>query len=360
MPMPSRPPEPGFADAADRAACAAAIRAGSLSFHAASRLLPGPVREPALALYAFCRLSDDAVDLKGGNAAAVASLHRRLDRIYAGRPGNAAADRALADTVHSFALPRALSDALLEGLAWDAAGRRYDTLDELADYAVRVAGAVGAMMALLMRVRRPDLLARAADLGVAMQYTNIARDVGEDARNGRLYLPRDWLAEAGIDPDRLLGEPRWQPALGGVVRRLLDEADRLYARADTGIGRLPPACRPAIHAARLIYAEIGREVARAGHDSVTRRAVVPGRRKLALAARALARSVVPHGSAAAPVLPQAAFLLQAVAAATPPPEPRQAPWQRVDDGAGRVLDLFRRLEERGRAGRRPQPARLHA
>ncbi len=105
-------------------------------------------------------------------------------------------------------------DALLEGFAWDAAGRRYDTLDDLLDYAARVAGAVGAMMAVLMGVRDPALLARACDLGVAMQLTNIARDVGEDARAGRLYLPLAWLREAGIDPDAFLADPALQSRFG--------------------------------------------------------------------------------------------------------------------------------------------------
>ncbi len=101
-------------------------------------------------------------------------------------------------------MPRALPEALLEGLAWDAQARRYATLSDLYDYSARVAAAVGAMMCVLMGVRDADALARACDLGVAMQLTNIARDVGEDARERRLYLPLDWLAEAGIDPDAFL------------------------------------------------------------------------------------------------------------------------------------------------------------
>ena len=98
-------------------------------------------------------------------------------------------------------IPRALPEALLEGFAWDAAGRRYETLDEVEHYAARVAGCVGAMMTLVMGRRDPAILARACDLGVAMQLTNICRDVGEDARAGRLYLPLAWLRDNGIDPD---------------------------------------------------------------------------------------------------------------------------------------------------------------
>jgi hypothetical protein len=167
---------------ADLEACSAAIRTGSLSFHAASRLLPKAVRDPALALYAFCRLADDAVDEGDDKTAAVLRLRDRLDRVYAGRPVNAAADRAFAAVVEGFDMPRALPDALLEGMAWDAVGRRYDDLSGVLAYSARVAAAVGAMMCVLMRVREADALARACDLGLAMQLTNIARDVGEDAR----------------------------------------------------------------------------------------------------------------------------------------------------------------------------------
>jgi phytoene synthase len=156
--------------------------------------LPASVRDPALALYAFCRVADDEVDENDKKLGAVQSLRDRLELIYAGRPRNAPSDRAFAAVVEEFEMPRLLPEALLEGLAWDAEGRRYRTLSELFDYCARVASAVGAMMAVLMRVRDADALARACDLGLAMQLTNIARDVGEDARARRLFLPLDWMA----------------------------------------------------------------------------------------------------------------------------------------------------------------------
>ena len=137
-----------------------------------------------------------------------------------------------------------LPAALFEGFQWDCEGRRYDSLEALHGYAARVAGAVGVMMTLLMGVRDGPALARACDLGVAMQLTNIARDVGEDARSGRLYLPLDWLREVGLDADGFLAAPAPSAALAGVVARLLAEADRLYARARGGIARLPAPLPP--------------------------------------------------------------------------------------------------------------------
>lgn len=353
--MPAFLPDPLLATSADRAACRAAIRAGSKSFFAASLLLPPSVRTSAYGLYAFCRLSDDAVDEAGGNrAAALARLERRLTAAVAGRPENHPADRALAEVLARHAIPETLPRALLEGLAWDLQGRRYDSLSDLAAYAARVAGAVGAMMTLVMGVRDPHALARACDLGVAMQFTNIARDVGEDARAGRLYLPRAWLAAAGLDTRAFLADPRPDPALEQVVAHLLAAADRLYARAEPGIAALPPACRPAIRAARTIYAEIGRAVEANDLDSVTRRARVSGRRKAGL----LARAVLPaprRDGLEAPPLSETAFLVEAVLR-HPVPAPRRLPaWWDVSGQIVRVLDLIEALEERD-AFRRSAPS----
>ena len=250
----------------DLAACRDLLRGGSRTFFAATHILPRRLSEPATALYAFCRLADDAVDVHGGKVAALDRLRERLDRAYQGRPLPFPSDRAFAETVARHAIPRTLPEALLEGLAWDAQGRRYDDLAELTEYAMRVAGSVGAMMSVLMGARAPHLVARACDLGVAMQFTNIARDVGEDAREGRIYLPTQWLRDAGIDPDAWLTRPTFTPALGDVVRRLLQQADLLYARAGAGIAGLPLSCQPGIRAAGLLYAEIGKEVERRGFE----------------------------------------------------------------------------------------------
>ncbi len=298
--------------------CRAAIRTGSLSFHAASKLLPRSVRDPALALYAFCRLADDEVDEGDEKASAVLTLRDRLDLAYAGTPRNAPEDRAFAAIIEEFDMPRALPEALLEGLAWDATGRRYDTLSGVRDYSARVAAAVGAMMCVLMRVRDADALARACDLGVAMQLTNIARDVGEDARAGRLFLPTDWMEEAGIDPENFLREPLPTEDIRRMIARLLAEADRLYLRSQAGIAALPRSARMGIWAARLIYAGIGTQVRRQGCDSITMRAHTSKAQKLGWMAQATARSalssLMPRSAVIyAPALPEVAFLVDAAA-----------------------------------------------
>jgi phytoene synthase len=340
---------PNCDHAADLAACRETLRGGSRTFFAASYVLPKSVRDPASALYAFCRSADDAVDVHNGKLPALVRLRERLDRAYCGRPFPTPVDRAFAEVVARFSIPRSLPQALLEGLSWDAEGRRYEDFSALTAYAVRVAGTVGAMMALLMGARSERLLARACDLGVAMQLTNIARDVGEDAREGRLYLPLQWLRSAGIDPDRWLAKPEFGEAIGATVQRLLDEADVLYARSRSGIAQLPFTCRAGIHAARLIYAEIGREVERRGRNSVTQRAVVPRHRKFRLLAASAAESLTRGRAGGSAVLPEARFLIEAVAAAPSPVRSRRSSinaFVTAEDRLVWVIDLFAQLEQR--------------
>ena len=334
----------------DRQACRKLMRGGSKSFFAASLLLPQRVREPATALYAFCRLADDAIDLGDDPIAAMAQLRGRLDAIYAGRPGEIDADRALAQVVHRHAIPRLLLDALLEGFMWDASGRSYDTLEDVQAYGARVAGTVGAMMALVMGATSQRALARACELGVAMQLTNIARDVGEDARNGRLYLPRQWLREAGIDADAWLRAPRFDAAIASVIERLLKSADTLYRRAEHGVSELPRDCRSAILAARWVYADIGQQLAREGFDSVSRRTVVSRSRKLALMARAAAGALRPPPPLiGVPALAAVQFLVDAAASAAPAtPAPRA---RSFDERMACIIGLLERQAEQGRAFR---------
>lgn len=315
----------------DLEVCAALLREGSKSFHAASLLLPPRLRAPAAAVYAFCRVADDAVDDSLTPAADLEKLHDRVEAAFAGRPGDDPVDRALTAVSSMYGLPLAPFDALLEGFAWDVEGRRYDTLSELRAYCVRVASTVGVMMTVLMGRRDVRTLWRACDLGVAMQLTNIARDVGEDARQGRVYLPLAWLDEVGLDVAAWLRDPVFRPEVGLVVRRLLAEADRLYVRADPGVRQLPRDCRSSIRAARLIYADIHRSIVRAGYDTVSARAYTTRARKAWLALQAAPSAVAPaEAPSPAPPVPEARFLVDAVAlppgtAASGPPGAASAP-----------------------------------
>ncbi|EKX46872.1 hypothetical protein GUITHDRAFT_94128 [Guillardia theta CCMP2712] len=290
------------------------MRVGSKSFFLASLLLPSWMRGPAIALYSFCRKADDDVDEGNveGAKLRLQLLEKRLADAYDGNPNDNQVDRAFSAVVRAFEIPKSLLDAMLEGFRWDLDKVKYESYSDVIAYSARVAASVGGMMTILMGGKCGVTFARAFDLGAAMQLTNIARDVGEDARNGRVYLPSEWLREEGIDPKDLLREPRHSPGLARVIERLLQvRADMLYQRADHGISMLPLSCRVAIRAARLIYSEIGTKLKKNSFDSISRRTVVSKKKKILLAIRACAELVrPPRDICSEPVLPECEFLLK--------------------------------------------------
>jgi phytoene synthase len=284
---------------ADRAVeqCLATLAHHAKSFHFASHVLPARCRADAAVLYAWCRFADDAIDLappaeQHGN---LARLVRELDSVYAGEPQTDPVLGAFQQIVRVHRIPREYPVELLAGMAMDLDKDRYASLDELLHYAFRVAGTVGLMMAHVLGVSEPAAMRHATHLGMAMQLTNICRDVAEDWERGRLYLPLDWLAEAGAPGlDRQLGgvlpATARRPVIK-VVKRLLAQADAYYQSGDRGLAALSPRCALGVRTARLVYAEIGAQLALQGYDPLVGRAVVPFPRKLALLAQAVAQAL---------------------------------------------------------------------
>ena len=229
------------------------IAKGSKSFAAASRLFDRTTRERVWLLYAWCRACDDIADEQdlGGElgttpgAAAderLAQIRRLTDLAMAGMPtGNPSFD-ALGVVASECGLTRAMAEDVIDGFALDAADWTPRGEADLLRYCFHVAGAVGVMMAVVMGVAPDDTdtLDRACDLGLAFQLGNIARDVAEDDRGGRCYLPAEWLAEADIPPGEQL-RPCYRAALAGVAQRLAALAADYEASARVGAARLGPA-----------------------------------------------------------------------------------------------------------------------
>ena len=255
------------------------IRRHSKSFSLAARLLPPVERRRAEALYAWCRAADDAVDHATGATAAVDALEKLrdgVDAVYAGRPVTGPAE-ALRIVVDECAVPREYPLEMIAGFEMDATGAVYRTTDDLLLYCHRVAGVVGLMMCHAFGVTDDAALPHAADLGTAMQLTNIARDVAEDWSRGRIYIPESWLSDVpqpGTELDDV--------ALAPAIRRLLNMADHYYRSGARGLKYLSPRCRLAIRVAALVYSEIGREVARRSYRANGPRAFVPKWRKALL------------------------------------------------------------------------------
>jgi phytoene synthase len=277
--------------AADLAQARATLAAGSRSFALAGKLLPAAVRDDAAAIYAFCRRADDLVDEVPPAVAPVmvSRLLRELGAIYAGQPQGDPLLRAFQQVVRRRQLPAEYPRALIAGFAMDAVPGPvvYQSWQQLDLYCFRAAGTVGLMMAHLMGVRDRSTLQRAADLGMAMQLTNICRDVAEDWARGRLYVPRELLPPGSVLVPGGAMPAAARRVLSGALPRLLSMADRLYQRGDRGLDALDGRAAVAIRAARLIYSAIGDRLARQGHDVGAPRAVVGMSRKLWLALRAL-------------------------------------------------------------------------
>jgi phytoene synthase len=277
-------------------ACYEVIQLHSKSFAFAARLLPPDVRDRAVAVYAWCRRADDAIDLAGseGPEAALGVLRAELDDIYAGRSTADPVLEMFRRTVHERSIPKRYPEDLLAGMEMDVRGQWYDSLEPLLEYCYCVAGSVGLMMCHVMGVKDEDAMRNAAHMGMAMQLTNICRDVEEDWLRGRIYLPESLLVQYGA-PNLAdeLGGPFPETAGASVARtiaHLLEEADRYYASGDEGLPALSWRCSTAIRTARMVYSSIGGRIRGAGCDPMAGRAYVPMSRKLGLAASALGAS----------------------------------------------------------------------
>lgn len=281
-----------------------AIEAGSSSFAAAARLFDVTTRESTLLLYAWCRHCDDVIDAQqSGHACAtdavgdaimdasgtplarLIALEGATARACVGTPDvQGPVFAGLAEVVRRHGLEHALLEEHLRGFRMDIEGAHYQTLADTLLYCYRVAGVVGLMMARVMGVRDPALLDRACDLGMAFQLTNIARDIVEDAGIGRVYLPAEWLDEAGVAPDRI-GEPDHREALAGVAAQLVEAAEPYYTSALAGIGALPLRSAWSIATARGVYRAIGRHVKSRGGHAWDVRVATSGLEKIWLTAR---------------------------------------------------------------------------
>ena len=283
--------------------CRERIEKGSKSFAAAARLFDPETRAHAYMLYAWCRHCDDVIDDQElGFARPDVARDAALARLEALREKTRGALRGEAREPVFVALQRVASERELaeanlfehlDGFAMDVAGREYRTLDDTLSYCYHVAGVVGVMMANIMGVRDAATLDRASDLGIAFQLTNITRDVMEDAAAGRVYLPANWLREAGI-PEGHVDDPEYRASVYDVAQRLLGEADRFYVSARHGIASLSFRSAWAIALARYVYREIGSKVRRRGSAAWNERARVSRRRKLYGVARSLATIARSH------------------------------------------------------------------
>ena len=266
--------------------CRGITRRHARTFYLASHGLSRSVRAHAYAVYGFCRWADDGVDCASTPEEAAARLdlaREALDLAYGteSAPPGLAAFRA---TVRSRGVPRHLFDALLDGMAMDLTTTRYADFAALDLYCYRVAGVVGLMMAHVFGFRHERCLPHALALGTAMQLTNILRDVREDYERGRIYLPEDELAEAGITEPQI-AEGRSDEPFRAFMRDQIARARRCYEEAEAGISDLTGASsRLTVRLMGRMYGAILGEIEALDCDVFRARAVVPRAKKIAIMA----------------------------------------------------------------------------
>lgn len=256
------------------------IQRGSTSFAAAARLFDPRIRQDAYMLYAWCRHCDDEIDgqVMGRGAVGLdlvlarrklAELEDKTRRAMAGEVTDDAAFAAFQRVVQRHGVPAQHPLDLLRGFRMDVEGRAYRSLQDTLVYAYHVAGVVGVMMAHVLGVRDPGTLRRASDLGLALQLTNIARDVIEDAKGGRVYLPGDWLGAAATPA--AVADPANRMTVFAATERLLAEAEPYYASARWGLKSLGFRSAWAVAAALGVYRQIGFKVRAMGPAGMDRR-----------------------------------------------------------------------------------------
>ncbi len=263
------------------------------SFWLASRLLPETVREPASILYAFFRHLDDIADKTGYPEEAARQLAAWRTWIVSGfrmPPPQPELATAVADVFRRYHLDPQFTLDLLSGLEDDVAQRRIETRQDLLNYCYQVGGTVGLTLALILGVSCTAGLAAARSLGIAMQLTNVVRDLGEDLRMGRLYLPREDIHRFGLREEQLfeLAQRRTRPTpeLQALLRLMVTRARSYYHFASDGFACLPDTVRFGIVAAAELYAGILRVVEHNEYDTLRLRAVVSSDEKLLAVLRA--------------------------------------------------------------------------
>ncbi len=258
------------------------------SFYFSSFFLPPRKKAAAYAIYAFCRHADDLLDVHSNDTLSDQrhELTQILDQLYAGSCPGLPFAAAFHQTIISYGIPRVHFEELIEGVCSDRGRIRFATYQELSTYCYRVASVVGLMMSRIFELRDPTGEKHAIELGLAMQLTNILRDIGEDERRNRIYLPQDELAHFGVTEEDI-HQQRITPAFIQLMRFQIERARHAYHNSEKGIPLLAnDGSQFTVWAMRWVYAGILEEIEKAGYNIYHRRASVSILHKVKLAWKA--------------------------------------------------------------------------
>jgi phytoene synthase len=276
------------------------------NFYYSFLVLPAEKRRAIIAVWDFCRAVDDAVDEVQGEGAAraaaaggaIACWRAELARCFEAGTADTPQGRALIPVIARFHLPRGPFEALIEGVEMDVDRRGYETFEDLYEYCIRVASAVGLICVEIFGYRDPAARQYATDLGVALQLTNILRDVPVDLAGGRVYIPREDMRAAGCTEDVLRAEVEHagagvrSPAAKAVLRRLAARAREYYARAGRALPRRDARRLVAAEIMSAIYRAILDRIEASDYDVFSRVTRIPRPRRALIAAHTWARVVL--------------------------------------------------------------------
>lgn len=254
------------------------------TFYFASYFLSHKKRKACYAVYAFCRYVDDLVDnaphgtLQENIRTLVSNWQSAIQNVYNGQIdfNNHDHDTVLvmiawADTLKNYSIPKHLPEELIEGVLMDTYLDRFNTFEDLYTYCYKVASVVGLMTSEIFRYSSPKALAHAIDLGIAMQLTNICRDISEDADRGRIYIPLDELKTFGISEEDILMK-RFSPALTELMKFQIERANTYYDSADIGIAYLEKDSRLTVQLMSTNYRRILNKIAKMNFNPFLKRA----------------------------------------------------------------------------------------
>ena len=317
------------------------------SFYWASFFLSKIVIKKSTILYNFCRTLDDIADENNGLKIKKENFSK-FKKDFLDKNFKNPIIREMWLIIDSEKISRKIVLDLFDGVESDLQEKvNLKSKKDLLIYSYKVAGTVGLMMSKILQVKDKEALKGAVDLGIAMQLTNIARDIGEDARNNRIYIPTDWMKRNGIAVDAFLKNPENFPEVSILVKQLLNKADYFYKRAGAGYFSLPKECRPGIFSAGKIYSKIGKHIAASNYDSVSRRAYTTTFEKFLMLISSIGDSalttVMPIPSTIhAAALPEVNFLVNSVKT---PKESKKSFKQR----SSKFINLLFDLEQKDRA-----------
>ena len=263
------------------------------NFYYSFLVLPAGKRSAIIAVWDFCRAVDDAVDEAAPAEAPrqVAAWREEVASCFEGREPRTPQGRALQPLIARFSLPRSAFDALVEGVEMDLVTARYETFADLYEYCIRVASAVGLMCVEIFGYEDPRARQYASDLGVALQLTNILRDVQEDLARGRVYIPQEDLRRFGCTEEALrrevegAGRGVQSPAVRALLRHQAERAREYYARAAAALPRGDARRLVAAEIMGAIYFAILERIERTGYDVFSRVIRIPRPRRALIAVR---------------------------------------------------------------------------